>query len=588
MRCLGALFSIFPFFIILNTSIRAQTVLNLNIESVTSMNTPRYWQSYSLCESPVVNSMSGGERSICLSCASSPPSFLPSSVQNHLPVEVARGKTFRFSGKVKTTQVQDGHAGLFVHVETERNLIVDNMEEDGPSGTIPWTEYTTEVEIPIDAQSVSFGLLLTGEGTAQFKDLHVELDGTPYPRRAPVPPVPNPSEVEWLRSEVLPLETTDPTLSLSDLQPLAQMIGNARIVGLGEATHGTREFFRLKHRLVRLLGSRDAHTVFALESSMADARAINQYLQDGTGRPDTLIEDLGDWTWNTESFLTLIEWMRRYNVSEPGSISFWGFDVRSYETAMTEVRRFIQETDPTFVDTVDQIYDSLREADDRIEIHASGRVTPQPLVQDWVEQAGRIVSHLEANRQHYQAQYNDTRVSWAIQYARLVQQYALSFLSYGPSRDRLMAKNIAWILAHSAPEARILLWAHNDHVSRDSGSMGHYLAKRYSRQYRSVGLAFHHGSYRANGYRGQAVYPAHPPPVGSLEDFLHRADRSLFALDLSAVSESSIVNKWIDSPVEQRSVGSFAAHWAFRRRVLAYQFDLLLYVEESNPSHPLP
>jgi hypothetical protein len=74
--------------------------------------------------------------------------------------------------------------------------------------------------------------------------------------------------IQWLRQHAVPLQTVEAGHGFTDLQPLGQMVGNARIVELGEATHGTREFFQLKHRLVEFLASQKGFTIFSIEANM--------------------------------------------------------------------------------------------------------------------------------------------------------------------------------------------------------------------------------------------------------------------------------------------------------------------------------
>lgn len=91
----------------------------------------------------------------------------------------------------------------------------------------------------------------------------------------------------WIRKNAAPLKTVDAGNGFADLQPLKAMIGDARIVALGEATHGASEFFRLKHRLVEFLAAEMGFTVFSIEAPMPDAYALNDYVLYGKGDPRT-------------------------------------------------------------------------------------------------------------------------------------------------------------------------------------------------------------------------------------------------------------------------------------------------------------
>jgi erythromycin esterase len=123
------------------------------------------------------------------------------------------------------------------------------------------------------------------------------------------------------------------------------MIGNARVVALGEATHGTHEFFQLKHRMLEFLVSEMNFNVFAIEANMPEGFDLNEYVLNGKGDPERLLSGLYFWTWDTEEVLRLIRWMRQYNADErhQRKVKFYGFDmqapVRPVKVALAYLRR---------------------------------------------------------------------------------------------------------------------------------------------------------------------------------------------------------------------------------------------------------
>src|SRR5450755_3321274 len=122
------------------------------------------------------------------------------------------------------------------------------------------------------------------------------------------------SVVEWIRSAAIPLATAEPRHGFKDLEPLRGIIGNARIVSLGEATHGTREFFKLKHRILEFCVAELGFTTFIIAADFAQSLAVNAYVLDGTGTAADALAGLY-WIWNSEEILDLIEWMRWWNVN---------------------------------------------------------------------------------------------------------------------------------------------------------------------------------------------------------------------------------------------------------------------------------
>ena len=115
------------------------------------------------------------------------------------------------------------------------------------------------------------------------------------------------SVVAWVRTHAIPLTTVEASNGFTDLQPLKPMIGGARIVSLGEATHGSREIFQLKHRMVEFLASEMGFTIFAIEANMPEAYRVNDYVLNGTGDPAQLLRGVYFWTWDTDEVLTMIK-----------------------------------------------------------------------------------------------------------------------------------------------------------------------------------------------------------------------------------------------------------------------------------------
>lgn len=145
--------------------------------------------------------------------------------------------------------------------------------------------------------------------------------------------------IDWIRKNAIPLAGTEAGRGRDDLRPLRQLIGDARIVSLGEATHGTREIFQLKHRLLEFLATDLGFTIFSIEANMPEAYRLNDYVVKGTGDPAELLRGLYFWTWNTEEVLDMIRWMRAFNASGKGRIQFTGFDMQTPTVAHGRLRQ---------------------------------------------------------------------------------------------------------------------------------------------------------------------------------------------------------------------------------------------------------
>jgi erythromycin esterase len=146
---------------------------------------------------------------------------------------------------------------------------------------------------------------------------------------------------DWIASHAIRLETVEARHGFDDLQPLKKVIGSARIVALGEATHGTREFFQLKHRLLEFLATEMGFTIFSIEASMPESYRVNDFVLTGEGDPARLLKGMYFWTWNTEEVLDMILWIREFNQSGTGRLEFTGFDMQTPTAAEAIASRFV-------------------------------------------------------------------------------------------------------------------------------------------------------------------------------------------------------------------------------------------------------
>jgi erythromycin esterase-like protein len=173
--------------------------------------------------------------------------------------------------------------------------------------------------------------------------------------QAHVPPAPAESSavVDWIRHAARPFEACSLRADRRDLAALRPIVGNARLVALGEATVGTHEFLQLKHRLLEYLAGEMGFTTLALEANMVEVRRIDEYVLTGRGDPRALLSGLNYWPMKTEEMLDLVNWVRRFNASGRGPLRIAGFEMSKPMAPTDSVRSFLQRVDPAWVDSLD-------------------------------------------------------------------------------------------------------------------------------------------------------------------------------------------------------------------------------------------
>ena len=410
--------------------------------------------------------------------------------------------------------------------------------------------------------------------------------------------------VDAIREHAVPLRSAEAGHGFADLEPLDGLVGDARVVALGEATHGTREFFQLKHRVFEYLAERLGFTVFAIEANQPEARAIDRYVQGGEGDPEELLRGIYFWTWDTEEVLDLIEWMRRYNADprHEHALHFAGFDMQTPTVAARETLAYLREVDPELAGTEEEILQPLAAAETWREVQAR----PAAELATVLDRLRELVAIFDAHRDDWIERTGADRFTVARQQAIVARQAvemsagAAEGSQGGDSRDAAMAANVQWILGTSPPGTRVMLWAHNGHVRRAPWAngiapMGAHLSAALGDDYVALGFVFDRGSFQAidwtegrNGPGGLREHTVGPAPPGHLGAVFARTGLPLFALDLHTL-DGTVAGRWLAAPRPMRSIGAvFSGEETMSApTVLPELFDGVLFVAETTRARPV-
>lgn len=404
------------------------------------------------------------------------------------------------------------------------------------------------------------------------------------------------ADIEWLRDNIIPLEFTEPGNGYEDLLPLREVIGDAQIVALGEATHGTHEFFTLKHRLIEFLVEEMGFTIVAMEANLPEADRVNTYVQNGEGNPTELLAGLYFRPWFTQEILDLINWMWAYNESHSSSIKFTGFDMQFAGLAMENV--------VTYLETVDENAAAVAQAQYSCFVdygYFTGEEEPffsyrsQSDVSICNDNLQAVYDNLAANQEIYAEVIGQTAFEYALVNARLA-VYAQQFLGNWEIRDQLMAANVRWLL-ESNPDEKVILWAHNMHVERRDGetSMIDFLSNNYGDEMVVMGFNFDYGTFYAYDADQPPPKPemtrveVGPSPPASFAHVFRQLDEPNFILDLRNADQQA-ESAWLTEPSGVRMAGT-----AYRRELdnalthiaLAERFDVIIHIRETTASHLL-
>lgn len=421
----------------------------------------------------------------------------------------------------------------------------------------------------------------------------------PVPTTTPVQKIHVAAEIStWLRENAIPFDTAEPGSSFYDLMPLKEIIGDARIVALGEATHGTHEFFQMKHRILEFLVKEMDFNVFVMEDNWSECNLINDYVHTGQGDPAELLKRLKYRSRNAQEVLNMILWMRDHN-ENPGDaplVSFFGFDMSDPTMAMDNVIEYLQKVDPEAVAYVDSLYVPFHPYMTDYQSRLDYYKTPQSVKNLCRENVQEVYDFLSSRQTAYEKASSPKEFAFTLQSARIcVQAEDMYSGDYG-ARDQYMAENVVWLLNQVDPNAKIILWAHNYHVGVNftyGTSMGAYLREQYDDEMVIFGFMFYSGSFNAftmnkPSQRNLTVHHVEPPPENSYEYYFHSTAMLRLFLDLRGIQPGSPATDWLVEPHSFRSIGKGYDEsnplLFFQVAALPQVFDVIIYFQDTSPS----
>lgn len=420
--------------------------------------------------------------------------------------------------------------------------------------------------------------------------------------------------VEWLRERAIPIQTVEPGHGFEDLEPLRQVIGDARIVALGEATHGTREFFLFKHRMLEFLVTQMGFTVLAIEANWPETLAVNEYVQHGIDDPVAALADMAV-CWDSEEFLAMIRWMRQYN-DEPAhtqKVQLIGLDSWSGPSTIRGLTDYLEQTDPEYArQVVADLGHLMMLWPDPVDY----RDVPRHRRQRAHWRIREVLERLEDHGTAYTARTSPEQWARAQRHAVILQQAEQrlrrsNHASASKLRECQLAENVRWILEQQGPEARIILWAHNLHVARAARPLGHppmgaQLTRSLGNAMVVSGFAFNQGSFQAwqvhakdkwpypGGSPGLKEFTVGPAMPGSLDATLSRVGLPMFMASLQPAPGSGPVAEWLHRVQPQHAIGTAYSEEpespqnTYANVAPIEHYDVIFFVERTTAARPTP
>ncbi|MCB9291729.1 MAG: erythromycin esterase family protein [Lewinellaceae bacterium] len=335
-----------------------------------------------------------------------------------------KGKQIALNGWIKT-EALNGQAQMILETWGEEGMLDADTTTvaAGPEGG-NWAPFGLKVAVDSPAYTLSLAISLIGAGTAWFDAFTLSADGGEM-KEVPVAPEFSPAQMAWLAQQAAPLKRVDATPKgkqpdFSDLAAFRRIAGGAQLIALGESTHGTGEFFRLKHRLLEYAVREMGVTAFAIEANQLAVVPINRYVLHGEGNARATMKAMFK-VWNTEEMLDLIEWMRAHNRDNPeNKVEFVGFDMQDPQLPIDSLLAFLEDYAPELLPPVDSLLKPYREAWRQQYYPAA----PDSIRQRWLDNAVEVWKLVSRKGERWLSRARmpseKKRVEWAIQNTRVI------------------------------------------------------------------------------------------------------------------------------------------------------------------------
>lgn len=419
---------------------------------------------------------------------------------------------------------------------------------------------------------------------------------------------PAPGEAE---AEELAAELEDSALGLrssADLDPLLERVGDARVVMLGEASHGTSEYYRWRTALSRRLIREKGFSLIAVEGDWPDCYQVNRYVKEYAGSaasaPQALraFERWPTWMWANWEVTALAEWMREHNANlDAGSrVGFYGLDVYSLWESLEAVMDYLRRTDPQALELARKAYHCFEPFGEDVQAYAQSTAFVPSSCEDEVvellsEIRQRAPQYADDDESRFSAEQNARSLVGAERYYRTMMQGSRESWN---QRDRHMLETLRNLLAEHGPDSKAIVWEHNTHVgdarATDMARRGMVNTGQLAREEYGtddvvlVGFGSYRGTVVAGRYWGAATERMELPPAReeSWEHVLHELGRPACLLLSDSLPDAAARERG------HRAVGVVYdpggdRYGNYVRTVLPRRYDAFVFLDETEALHPL-
>lgn len=581
----------------LSTTAKAQELVNGGFEITDNNSHPRNWDYYNDGNHYKINEDTQIRHSGKTSLSIDGTEYKEASSKNTAIVAGTYGATsdkklkeIELSAWIRTEKSTDSLAAIFIQ-SMDGSQIIKKFPTSPVAGK--WAKVVLDFKVDGTQNWYGFyyGIEVARQGKIWLDDFSLKIDGKEIKEPEAFDFTLSKKDKHWLDSHLHPIQSVEAAASNADLEPIGNQYPEARIIGIGEATHGTSEAFKLKFRILKYLVEEKGFTTFAMEEVIANCDALEKAINDPNASIKETLAALPFYKiWKTDEMLDMLEWIRSYNSSHPKKIRFVGFDMEDKRIKMS--RQLLAEYGQQHNK---DIYKQAQLLDEKLEklLAESAKENNDAKT---LELANDFDTTLEKTKELITQQLDiDKEQSFKLlTYLRTCEQWLSTRFPIGTAaanRDAFMAENIEYYTA-AHPDEKIVLWAHNAHIANIASSalktsMGGHLKAYYKNAYVPLGFATAKGKYLAAENYSQKVWNAYdfePAYKGTYEYVLQQAKAPLYFLSLQGEKQD-----WMQMQMQQLNKAYIYAKndYEFLGGPINSLFDGILFSNETTASHLL-
>jgi len=409
---------------------------------------------------------------------------------------------------------------------------------------------------------------------------------------------------KWSKENLVEIKSADPLTDFTEIDQFKERIKNCRVIGLGEATHGTQEEYRYKLKLFKhLVLHYDVQTI-AIESSYIGCLTANQFVH---GEIDDVKKAISaiSWPYMNQEVVALLNWMRDYNkkVEATKKVSFYGYDLEGDRNAIIHISKYIE----TYCKNLKPLIDSLKQPAEQIHWYSGLYRSVEDSKRAYTQNSwNQILNYLSVNKgmlvSKSSLSEHDFIMECVLEVLRNIETSKF-WIDKNPNdldkRDYYMAEMTLKIINAKKAGSKILVTGHNFHILKNPNEranfgrtpFGAHLAEILRKKIVNIGLYFSEGKVAAMDHSDGNKIKAFKVPKAkhnSIESNISEGAPDNFLLPLYQLKQNDTIYELLDTPMETTVSGS-GYNQANRYRELKslkQSFDILLFYRFSTPSEP--